>query len=49
MVNRLVNESLAARRAAAAEQAELLKVGHAVKLENALTKLIRGDSESAAQ
>jgi hypothetical protein len=48
MVNRLVNESLSARRSAAAEQDELLRVGSAVKLNDTLVKLLRGE-DSAAQ
>jgi hypothetical protein len=46
MVNRLVNESLSARRSAAAENDELLRIGHAVKLENTLVKVLRGERPS---
>jgi hypothetical protein len=42
-LNLLVTEALAARRTAAAETEELLRVGHSVKLNDALTRLIRGE------
>jgi hypothetical protein len=43
-ISLLLREALSARRAAAAEQEELLRVGHAVKLENTLVKILRGES-----
>jgi hypothetical protein len=48
MANRLVTQQLAARRSAAAENDELLRIGHAVKLENTLVKVLRGEAPEAA-
>jgi hypothetical protein len=47
-VSWLVSEQLNAMRARAAEQDELLRVGSAVKLNDTLVKLLRGE-DSAAQ
>ena len=48
MVNRLVNESLSARRSAAAEQAELMQAGHSVKVAQIIEMLLT-PSEPDAQ
>jgi hypothetical protein len=47
-VSWLVTQQLDAMRARAAEQEELLRVGHAVKLESALLSLIKGVTDSTA-
>jgi hypothetical protein len=45
----LLREALDARKARAAEQAELLKIGQTVVLENTLASILRAESESAAR
>ena len=47
MVNRLVNESLSARRPAAAEQAELMQAGHSVKVAQIIEMLLTPNQPDA--